>query len=1686
MCGICAGFADYRPEPRLQLSDRLTFSEFRFSGDGPLNPGSDVRGPTGPLDLAGAENALLGPVKNVTASGVAAVDALLSGYAWDLTAISYSFPDSPSDYPVGYSSDNEPNTGFLPLNINYSQAVRYVLEGASGVPGGSSFIYGAVESFTNINFTETDPAGAIINVAFSTAPNVAWGYYPWWDEAGGDIWFNPEYMLARDLPQAGNYAWLTVIHELGHALGLKHGHETGGVTGLAVPFDMDSLEYTVMTYRSHVGAFTGGGYTNENWGYPQTWMMLDIAALQHMYGADFTVNSTNTTYQWNPNTGEMSINGVGQGAPGANRIFMTIWDGGGEDTYDFSNYTTSAITVDLTPGGYNITSDVQLALLGLSTFARGNIFNALLYQGDLRSLIENAIGGLFGDTLSGNQIGNRLEGRGGSDTIDGREGADILVGGAGMDFLTGGSGANTFRFTAGDGADIVNDFADGSDKIQVYGYASYTLQQVGADTKIVFSASDSITLKDTQISAITNADFIFGDASNVIDGTGNPETLNGTADVDTINGLGGADILNGLGSGDTLNGGDGDDTLNGGAGDDTLDGGAGTDTASYDSASAAVSVSLAVAGAQNTGADGSDTLISIENLEGSDFNDTLRGNASANVLTGGDGADTLDGGDGDDRLIGGAGDDTLNGGAATDTADYATAGAAVTVSLALATAQNTGGAGSDTLSGIENLVGSAFNDTLTGSSAANLLQGGVGNDTLAGGAGDDVLQGGDGTDTASYAAAASAVTVSLALAVSQNTGGDGSDTLTGVENLTGSAFNDTLTGDGGANALNGGDGNDTLRGGAGADTLTGGAGTDTADYSGAASAVTVSLALASAQNTGGDGSDTLSGMENLTGSAFNDTLTGDGGANTLNGGDGDDILRGGAGTDTLTGGAGIDTADYSGAASAVTVSLAAAGSQNTGGDGSDTLSGMENLTGSAFNDVLTGSTGANTLRGGLGDDTLAGGAGNDALNGEGGTDTADYTNASGAVTVSLAIAAAQNTLGDGTDTLSGIENLRGSAFGDTLTGDGSANRLDGQGGNDTLRGGLGADTLDGGVGNDTIVFAAGDGHDTVNGFTAGGSEDAIQVTGYASYTLTQEGADLRVVFDANNSILLKNVSMASFTDADINIPRAPNVITGTESGETLTGTTAIDHISGLGGNDVLRGDAANDQLLGGEGDDTLRGDAGDDLLDGGNGNDTADYRTATLAVTVSLALTGPQNTGGAGTDTLVGIEYVQGGSGDDAITGSDANNTLWGNGGADTLNGGLGNDTLIGGAGADVINGWGGLDYASYSTATSGVTLNFATGVHLGDAAGDTFSGIERFRLSNHADVFTGGAGTEQAYGFTGNDTLSGGGGIDKLYGQDGDDTINGDDGNDILLGGVGADAINGGAGRDTASYEDAEAAVTLNLATGVHTGDGLGDTFTSIEIFWLSSFADTFTGGTGADEVRGAGGIDTLNGGDGADRLRGEAGNDVLNGEGGDDFLWGDAGADTFDGGAGTDTVTYTYSKSGVTVNLTTGVHAGDAAGDTFTSIERFQLTDQSTQADSFTGSAGNDWVAGYKGVDTLNGMDGADTLNGGAHNDVLDGGNGADKLLGELGNDTLTGGAGADQFWMNMANFGSDTVTDFENGVDKIRITGIAGVDDFTDLAVSANGSGWAVITFPDGSTITLTNTTEAQVDASDFLWI
>ena len=537
-----------------------------------------------------------------------------------------------------------------------------------------------------------------------------------------------------------------------------------------------------------------------------------------------------------------------------------------------------------------------------------------------------------------------------------------------------------------------------------------------------------------------------------------------------------------------------------------------------------------------------DTII--ERYVAGSGDDSVTGNIADNVLEGRDGDDTLMGGKGNDTLIGGPGADALDGEEGSDTAAYTGSAAAVTVNLSDGPATG-GDAEGDTLTSIENLTGSAHDDTLTGDADNNVLQG-------AGGA--DTLDGMGGTDTASYASSNAAVTIDLSAGA--NTGGHAEgDSLTNMEHLLGSRYSDMLTGDAGANRLEGGPGNDRLEGRAGADTLVGGPGLDTASYAGSAAAVTVNLLDGSA--TGGDAAgDTLESIEHLTGSGHDDVLTGDAG---------DNVLEGGPGADTLDGGMGTDTASYADSPSRVDVRLS--GTVVNHGDATgDTLSNIENLTGSAHNDilagngqanVLTGLTGNDLLWGSSGDDVLTGGPGADRLVGGAGNDTASFIGSPEGVTVRLHSFATAGgdaqgdtfpytvdvayTDADGaeqTETLPDVENLIGSSHNDILAGDRRDNRLDGGAGDDTLYGGPGGgdDVMHGGPGNDRLFGGQGD--DTLiggpgNDRLAGGAGADVFVFG------PQDGADTVTDFSSGTDKLdltafgiedIEDVTMATTDD----------------------------------------------------------------------------------------------------------------------------------------------------------------------------------------------------------------------------------------------------------------------------------------------------------------------------------------------------------------------------------------------------------------------------------------------------------------------------------------------------------------------------------------------------------------------------
>ncbi len=590
-----------------------------------------------------------------------------------------------------------------------------------------------------------------------------------------------------------------------------------------------------------------------------------------------------------------------------------------------------------------------------------------------------------------------------------------------------------------------------------------------------------------------------------------------------------------------------------------------------------------------------------ESFSGGIGKDTIAAGPGNDTLDGGAGQDLLQAGDGDDLLLGGAGADVNEGGPGEDTMDYSDSPEAVAVDLAAGTGAG-GDADGDTFQGIENVVGSAFDDTLTGDDRRNRLDGGDGDDqlnggedddALLGGAGDDALDGGDGADVASYEESPVGVSVDLQAGTATDLNGD-TDSLTDIENARGSDHDDTLAGDDGDNRLIGSDGDDSFIGdnGGGDDTLDGGDGTDELGFDRAA--VRVRVALERQRANGSEiGNNEVSDIENVLGGAGDDEIFGDGSVNELSGRAGDDTLRGGAEADVLDGGAGTDTATYDGSAAGVAVDLAAG--TGTGGDAEgDTFAGIENLQGSDQGDALTGDGGDNVLRGERGADSLIGAAGADTLAGGRGADSL--------------------LGGDDDDELSGNNGA------DELFGGAGADQLTGGDGDDTLTGGGDADQLDGGGGTDVVSF--GDAAAAVafafadtDGPGIAGDFSNVAAGGLAGDATGDSFASIEafVGSDFDDTVGGGSVDM-TFTLGD-----------GDDRFDTPAGIDVVDNLFGGGGDDIAFTGDGNDRFEAGDGTDTLRGEAGDDTLLGDAGNDD-----------INGADGSDRLVGGAGVDTMTG------------------------------------------------------------------------------------------------------------------------------------------------------------------------------------------------------------------------------------------------------------------------------------------------------------------------------------------------------------------------------------------------------------------------------------------------------------------
>ena len=331
-----------------------------------------------------------------------------------------------------------------------------------------------------------------------------------------------------------------------------------------------------------------------------------------------------------------------------------------------------------------------------------------------------------------------------------------------------------------------------------------------------------------------------------------------------------------------------------------------------------------------------------------------------------------------------------------------------------------------------------------------------------------------------------------------------------------------------------------------------------------------------------------------------------------------------------------------------------------GGAGDDTLYGFggdDSLSGGGGSDVLAGHEGNDTLNGGTGDDYLLGGLGNDVIDGGAGVDWAAYEDAISAVLVNLSLTGWQETGGAGRDKLSGIENLYGSAFGDTLIGDAGVNYLSGGAGDDRLEGGAGDDHLEGGRGADTII--GGEGWDVVSYDDAAGPVFVTLESGYAN-TYAQDTLTSGAGIDFDMRPNVGHDSLSGIED-----------VYGSRFGDVLFDSSGDNYLSGQDGNDFLSTNAGNDTLDGGSGNDVFYTHEGTGLtvILGGEGTDTLHFAHVydTRGVRIDLGDVGPQNIDGVRTFILSSIENVNGTAFDDTLIASAGKNTFWGYGGRDTF-----------------------------------------------------------------------------------------------------------------------------------------------------------------------------------------------------------------------------------------------------------------------------------------------------------------------------------------------------------------------------------------------------------------------------------
>lgn len=695
------------------------------------------------------------------------INALISGVQWESPVLTYSFPGAFASWSTaeddGYPANTEPWTdGYSALSPREMAATKEALSSWSNV--------------ANLHFTQVADSASVVGdlrFAYATLSDEAqaWAYYPFGGASSGDVWFNANSSSYTTDWSKGSYEYLTVVHELGHALGLKHPFDADWLMTTVLPVELDTTSYTVMSYSSYQGD-TQSYLTYE----PTTPMVLDIAAIQALYGANTSFNANNTTYRF-----------IESG-----NYHMTIWDAGGIDTIEYSSSTGGEIDLRSgIAGGSNLGHQVYAIDSNSDSHAIDNVWIAY------GAHIENATGGSGNDTLIGNEMDNTLTGNAGNDSFEGGAGNDTYVIDRAVEI-----------------GSITEDGESGNDSI----IAVFS----GADITIDLSATPNLE----NIRVTGNGTFLLtgNDADNTLEGNSATTIIHGGAGADTIDGKAGADTMYGE-SGDDIYVVDNIEDLVVEAADEGND---------------SIRLNISKGGITYTLGDHIENASVIStgkiDLIGNALNNNLQGNASANRLDGGEGADILTGYGGKDIYVVDASDTIVETSTSAKEIDSVLSSATWTLGNNLENLTLLGATDIDaTGNALKNLLtGNSGDNRLDGGLAVDKLAGGLGDDTYvvdltssnrledkltegASGGNDTVTLRGGNAEQASF------VTLQLGSNLEVM---DASFTASTLLNLKGNSLSNTLIGNDANNTLSGGTGDDTLIGGNGADTLNGGAGED--------------------------------------------------------------------------------------------------------------------------------------------------------------------------------------------------------------------------------------------------------------------------------------------------------------------------------------------------------------------------------------------------------------------------------------------------------------------------------------------------------------------------------------------------------------------------------------------------------------------------------------------------------------------------------------------------------------------------------------------------------------------------------------------------------------------------------------------------------------------------------------------